>query len=166
MLSAISKVIFVMRCPAMMTLLLLSVPGTVMAQQEQKPAEATAAAISAKEMEERVKYATDFADIKPIREAINRDIEAAAMGMDDNQKEEFMCYVQLRVNYDEIEAASIKTMAEMFTVAEIKAMIAYYGSPEGKSAEGKAKDYASRIGPMVTSAINGAMMDMRFGAEE
>lgn len=121
------------------------------------------AAVSPADKAERLKYATDFADIKPIREAINRDIEAATMGMMDDEKEEFMRFIQLRVNYEKIEQESIETMADMFTVPELKAMIAYYGSPEGKSAEEKAMVYTSKIGPQIANAIDGAMLDAKLG---
>lgn len=122
-----------------------------------------AAAVSASERAERIKYATDFADIKPIREAIDRDIEAAAMGMTDDEKEEFMRFVQLRIDYEKIEKESIDMMADMFTVPELKAMVTYYGSPEGKSAEDKAMVYTSKIGPQIASAIDGALMDAKLG---
>lgn len=120
-------------------------------------------ALNAEEKAERLKLAADFADIKPIREAVDRDIENATMGMGDDEKEQFMRFVQLRINYDKIEHDSINLMAEMFTVAELKAMIAYYGSKEGQSAENKARDYTAKIGPLVSSAIDGAMMDAKLG---
>jgi hypothetical protein len=122
-----------------------------------------AAVVKADDRAERVKYATDFADIKPIREAIDRDIEAVAIGLTEDEKEDFMRFIQLRVNYEKMEETSIQLMADMFTAAELKAMVDYYGSPEGRSAEDKARDYTAKIGPMVSSAIDGALMDAKLG---
>ena len=140
-------------------LVLALLQSPVLAADAAKPV----ATVQSNDRAERLKYATDFADIKPIREAINRDIEAATMGMTDDEKEEFMRFIQLRINYEKIEQDSINTMADMFTVAELKAMVGYYGSAEGKSAEEKAMVYTSKIGPQIANAIDGAMMDAKLG---
>lgn len=118
---------------------------------------------SADDLQERIKFATEFHDVRPIRDVINRDVQRYAEQLPEADRENFMRYVQLRIDYVKIEELSIQAMAEIYTVPEMKAMIAYFGSPEGKSAEAKGPDYISKIAPEISRAIDAALLDAQFG---
>ncbi len=136
-------------------------PSPVLAQDaavEERP-------VSVAEMKQRIQLATDFADIRPVREQINIDIKNMSARLPEAEREDFMRYVQLRMPYDKIEALSIQTMAKLFTVPELKAMLSYYGSPEGKSADAKVPSYTAVIAPEVAKNIDAAVMDAKLGPQ-
>ena len=123
-------------------------------------------ALSASEQRERIKFATEFHDVRPIRAAIDQDIQKYADTLPESDRENFMKFIQVRIDYDEIEELSIQKMAEIYTVPELKAMIAYFGSPEGKSAEAKGAEYMSKVAPEINSAIDSALMDAQLGGSQ
>lgn len=124
-----------------------------------------AAPVSAAEMKERLRLAADFDDIRPVRTQINVDVQNMANRLPLAEREDFMKYVQVRLSYDKIEELSVQTMAKMFTVPELKAMIAYYGSPEGKSADAKVPAYRAVIVPEVAKHLDAAVMDAKLGPQ-
>lgn len=132
-------------------------------QAAEAQSQSLAPKISDEDMKERIRYAEEFHDIRPMRDAVNRNLEEYAKGLPEADREEFLRFVQLHIDYDKLEELSIQKMAEVYTVPEMKAMIAYFGSADGKSAEAKGPAYTSQIGPHITKAIDSALMDTRYG---
>lgn len=131
--------------------LLWAVPAT--AQEQSVPADMT----------ERVKLAKDLHDIRQMRDVVNAQIEFASKGVPEAEREDFIKYMGLKLDFDALEAKSVKIMAEKFTATEMQAMIAYFGSPEGKSAEKKAKEYGAEMSTDIQQAIDAALMAVRIG---
>lgn len=125
--------------------------------------QAAAPKVSDEEMKVRIRLSEEFHDIRPMRDAVNRNLEEYAKGLPEEEREEFLRYVQLHIDYDKLEEFSIQKMAEVYTVPEMKAMIAYFGSADGKSAEAKGSAYTSQISPYIAKAIDSALMDTRYG---
>lgn len=121
--------------------------------------------VSEAEMKERLRLAADFDDIRPVRDQINVDVQRMANLLVAEERDDFMKYVQVRLSYDKLEELSIQTMAKIFTVPELKAMIAYYGSPEGKSADAKVPAYTAIIAPEVRKHLDAAVMDAKLGPQ-
>lgn len=115
------------------------------------------------DMAERVKLAKDLHDIRQMRDVVNAQIEFASKGVPEAEREGFMKYIGLKLDYDALEAKSVKLMSEKFTAAEMQAMIAYFGSPEGKSAEKKAAEYGAEMRTDIQQAIDAALMASRLG---
>lgn len=115
------------------------------------------------DLQDRIKYATLFHDARPLRPLIDSQIDTYTKQVNEEEREDFLRHVQLRIDYDGLEDKSIQAMARIYTVPELKAMIAYYGSPEGKSADAKSSAYAEKLGPEIGKALDGALMDTRFG---
>lgn len=145
--------------------LALLTPSAVLAADAPAPVAAPAAAVSAAEMKERIKLATEYHDAVNLRDIINRDIEKAGAGLTGDDKERYMRDIQLQIDYDKIEALSIKSMAETFTVPELKALIAYYGSPEGQMAQAKMDLYTGKVSPEIRKAVDTALMNAQFGGK-
>lgn len=114
---------------------------------------------------ERLSLAKDLHDIRHIRDAIHADIEAYAQQIPQGDREDFMRYVALKINFDALEQLSITYTAEIYTVPEMKAMIAYYGSPDGQSAEAKGVLYGPKIAKDVQKEIDAAIMSVKLGDE-
>ena len=111
---------------------------------------------------ERVRLSKDLHDIRQIRERINATILEAANAIPPEDREDFQKYVQLKVDYDALEAKSIEYAAEIYTVPELKAMIAYFGSADGKSAEAKGEIFADHISKDIQTQIDAAIMAAKY----
>lgn len=119
--------------------------------------------ISADEMAERVRLSTELHDIRNIRDSVNATVEAHAKRLPERQREGYMRAIELSLDYDKIEQVSINEAAKVFTPAEFRAMIAYFGSPEGRSAEQKMGVYSKKVVAEVQKSIDAALMASKLG---
>lgn len=120
-------------------------------------------AIPAEEMAERVKLSTELHDIRNIRDSVNVTVQAHAKRLPEKQREGYMRAIELSLDYDKIEQVSINEAAKVFTPAELKAMIGYFGSPEGRSAEQKMGVYSKKVVAEVQRGIDAALMASKLG---
>lgn len=114
------------------------------------------------DMEERIKLSKDLHDIRNIRERINMTIQEAANAVPPVDREDFQKYVQLHVDYNTLEQKSIQYAAEVYTAPELKAMIAYFGSADGQSAEAKGEEFGSKIAKDIFAEIDKAITAAKY----
>ena len=111
---------------------------------------------------ERINLSKDLHDIRNVRERINATILQAAETIPPADREDFQRYVQLRVNYDALEEKSIGYAAEVYSADELRAMIAYFGSPAGKSAEAKGAQFGEMIADAIIKEIDAAILAAKY----
>lgn len=111
---------------------------------------------------ERIKLSKDLHDIRNIRERINGIVAGAADTIPEADREDFQKYVQLKVNYDALEEKSIAYAADIYTVPELKAMIAYFGSADGRSAESKGAVFSDKIGKDIIAEVDAAILAAKY----
>ena len=114
------------------------------------------------DMAERIRLSKDLHDIRHIRDRINDTIKSAAGSVPDADRADFEKYVQLHVDYDALESKSIQYAAEVYTAPELKAMIAYFGSPDGQSAEAKGSLFADKISKDIGKEIDAAIIAAKY----
>ncbi len=119
--------------------------------------------IPAEEMAERVKLSTELHDIRNIRDSVNATVAAYAKRLPEKQRESYMQGIELSLDYEKIEQVSINEAARVFTPAELRAMISYFGSPEGRSAEQKMGAYSKKVVAEVQRGIDAAIMASKLG---
>ncbi len=123
---------------------------------------AVGAAPAGDDKAERVKLSKDLHDIRNIRERIHATILEAANTIPPEDREDFQKYVQLRINYDALEEKSIQYAADVYTVPELKAMIAYFGSPDGQSAEAKGAVFSGKISKDIIAEVDAAILAAKY----
>ncbi|HNQ92257.1 MAG TPA: hypothetical protein PKI93_04925 [Alphaproteobacteria bacterium] len=111
---------------------------------------------------ERMALSRELHDIKKVKEQVLGDIDNIAQSLPMNEREDFKKYMELHVDFDALEQKSIEYAADTYTIHEFKAMIAYFGSNEGRSAEAKGGEYAAKFGPEVQKEIDKAIMAAKF----
>ena len=112
---------------------------------------------------ERLTLSKELHDIRHIRDSIQRDIEAYAKRVPAADREDFMRYVALKIDFNALEQKSIQYAADVYTAPELRAMIAYYGSADGQSAELKGSVYGSKIAKDIRREIDAAIMAAKLG---
>lgn len=145
---------------------LLSVPA--LAAEEKNPmadVAAQAPAQNAADLDKRIELSKKWHSLMPmsVREQINIAIDEVANQQPENQREVFRANMRNILNYQAIEKISIDAMAEIYTAAELDALVEYYSKPEAKSANDKYPAYAARIYPEITRMLDQAMMKARTG---
>lgn len=113
----------------------------------------------------QLELAEQMHEIWPIRTRIESAYEGVVRGFPEERQAEVKARLRKATDFDELEEASIKAMATTFTEEELKAMIAFYGSDEGRSISAKTDDYEAAIRPTIDKMISKAMMDLRVGAQ-
>jgi hypothetical protein len=90
-------------------------------------------------------------------------IDKVSENFDEEKRNEIKASMRKAMDYKLLEEESIKAMAEIFTVEELKAMIAFYGSEEGRSISVKTGEYEMALRPVMTKMMDKAMLDLRTG---
>lgn len=143
--------------------LLVLVSGVVAADSVHSESGANLVAqVSADDMAERMRLSRELHDVRHIRDRIDETIEAISKTMPEADRADFLTYMSATMDFDRLEELSIKYAAETYTASELQAMIAYFGSPDGQSAEAKGADYAAKVSKDIEKEIDAAMMAVKL----
>ena len=150
-------------------LVLISIPAFAKVAQVAVPVPAkvdtVVATVPSAELKERTTLAEQFAKVHPIKPRIDATIDMLGNGIAPEQRTKYFADMQKNLDYKTIEDASIKSMAQTFTPAELKKMIEYYSSPEGISIEKKTPDYEAKLQPAVKTALDAAITKIKYGTK-
>ncbi len=141
-------------------------------EQEGKPAETASQVEASKDQEQqdpatlahRMELAKKMHTINPLDPQIDGEIRRASLTVPFLEREAFLAAMSTVINRKTIEEVSIKAMAEIYSVAELEAMVNYYGKPEAKSAMAKIGDWARIVQPQLSRIIDRAIMRVKTGA--
>lgn len=114
------------------------------------------------DMAERIRLSKDLHDIRHMGDRIREMIDLAAAAVPPEDRVDFERYVQLKIDVDGLESKSIQYAAEVYTAPELKAMIRYFGSPDGQSAEAKGETFTNKIGQEITKEIDAAILAAKY----
>lgn len=115
--------------------------------------------------EERLELSRKMHEIWPVRPKVEAALEAVSAQMDAADRPKFKAAMRSAIKFQALEEASVDAMADIFTVKELEAMIAFYGSKEGRSVSHKTSDYEKALGPVMIKMIDKALLDIKLGSE-
>lgn len=124
------------------------------------------AAQEAGDAAKRLELAGKMHDIWPIRTRMESAIDSVSESFPEEKRAQIKAAMRKSIKYDELEEESTKAMADIFTVDELNAMIAFYGSEAGRSVSAKTGDYEKAITPVLTKMLDKAMLDIRTGQNQ
>ena len=121
----------------------------------------SAAVAADKGGDEKTSLILQLYEVNPPSTLINNSIEAVARqrAPEGPEREAFIDRMKLAVDYDKMESLSTALMQEMFTLEELKAMVAYYTSPVGISAQEKIGEYRKKMAPELQKMLDKALLD-------
>ncbi len=102
-------------------------------------------------------------EIWPVRPRVEDALSAIAETLPEENRLSFKAQMRKNIQFDQLEQASIKAMADIFTKEELEKMIAFYGSPEGRSVSAKTQDYEMALQPVLSQMMDKALLDTRLG---
>lgn len=124
--------------------------------------EAAEPAASAK----RLELAGKMHEIWPIRTRMETAIDSVAEGFPEDKRVEIKAAMRKSVQFDQLEEASIKAMAETYTEEELTAMIDFYGSETGRTISAKTSQYEFALRPIMVQMIDKAILSLRTGQSQ
>ena len=161
-----------MRLPVVfytLILVLLCQPMVVYAQDPQdSPAsdiKAESSGAPEKDFEERLELSRQMHKIWPVRPKVENALNAISQQIDPQNRLAFKAAMRKAIGFGALEEASIDAMADIFSVKELEAMIAFYGSKEGRSVSFKTDDYEQALRPVLTKMIDKALLDVKLGQQ-
>lgn len=118
--------------------------------------------------EARLALADQMLAINPPRDqvenAVNVYIEKKMRHASELERTEFRIAMLKIINYRALEKLSREAYAELFTQAELEAMVEYYSKPEAISVRAKTKTLHARIYPEIIRMMDQALIRAKTSA--
>jgi hypothetical protein len=151
----------------MLSASLVGVTAPASAQNAAEKSETAApAANKGADYEQRLELAKKMSEISPTIDQVKAAINTGSQQIPADKREQFRAQMLKSIDVKAIEQHSAKTMAEIFTKPELEGMVAYYSSPEARSAAEKMPLYNAAMSPIVVQMLDKAAMEARTGLSE
>jgi Uncharacterized protein conserved in bacteria (DUF2059). len=108
----------------------------------------------------RLAAAKRYLQAVPPAEMVADTVDRVAAQLPEERREEFKKALSKVVSSERIEALTLQAVTKHFTVKEINALAAFYGSPEGRSITKKFGDYMADVMPAIQEELSGAMEEI------
>ncbi len=124
-------------------------------------AQAEAAAPKAAPSAEKLELAKEYMKLMPLKPELDKIIEKLSQGVQQQQRVLFRSIVARTMQADRLEVAAQLAAAEVFTEAELKSMVDYYSSEEGRSASTKMPEFQARMQPVISQMVQDTVTQLR-----
>src|SRR6516164_10881884 len=101
----------------------------------------------------RAKVVDEYLRAIPVKDLLDDMTEKLAATVPENNREAFKSMLTKHFDLDALVAAEKQSLAKIFTVGELRAMIAYQSTPEGKSSMKKMGAYIADLMPVVQAEL-------------
>jgi len=109
----------------------------------------------------RTALAQDLLKVQSMDSIFGDIIESMARAVPQNEQQRLRDYMQKNLDVASIRASAVQSLAKTFTVAELAAMVDFYGSDEGQSIQKKLGPYMADLSPALQSTMQNAMTKYR-----
>jgi hypothetical protein len=108
--------------------------------------------------ENRAKAVDEYLSLVSTKDLVDDMTEKLAAAVPEDKREAFKSMLTKHFDLDALLAAQKQSLAKIFTVGDLKAMIAYQSTPEGKSSLKKMGAYMADLMPVVQAELKKAML--------
>jgi hypothetical protein len=108
----------------------------------------------------RLAAAQRYLKAVPPSDMVADTLDRVASQVPEDRREEFKKALTKVVSSERIEALTLQAVTKHFTVKEINALAAFYGSPEGRSITKKFGDYMADVMPAIQEELSAAMEEI------
>ena len=103
--------------------------------------------------ENRAKAVDEYLSLVPTRDLVDDMTERLAATVPEDKREAFKSMLTKHFDLNALLTAQKQSLAKIFTVGELRAMIAYQSTPEGKSSMKKMGAYIADLMPVVQAEL-------------
>ena len=107
--------------------------------------------------ENRAKVVDEYLSLVPTKDLVADMTERLAATIPEDKREAFKSMLTKHFDLNALLAAQKQSLAKIFTVGELKAMIAYQSTPEGRSSLKKMGAYMADMMPVVQTELEKAV---------
>ncbi len=144
------------------SLLLLLVLLAAAACSEQKAPQPVAAPTAVADSEEnRLAAAKQYLEVSPPQEMLTEMTGKVVKMLPEKSQKVFLEVMQSKSLQEATYNITLKALVKHFTVSELKAMSAFYGSPEGRAIHKKFGDYMTDVMPQVNKEVLAALQKVK-----
>jgi len=104
----------------------------------------------------RLAAAKRYLDVMPTELSVNEIIKENAKNLPEQYQSTYIKWIGEQIDIDSLNIAMLTSMAKNFTVKELNALAAFYGSPEGRSSMRKIGKYMADVMPLILQEIEKA----------
>lgn len=133
------------------------------APQEQATQEQAAPQEDKGSLDKRLDLAEKMQALNPARDQVNVAISRYVEQLAPENRDAYRAALQNVLNYQALERIAIDAYAEIFTEAELEAMVEYHSRPEAISARAKEGEWSKKVYPEIIRLMDQAMMRVRTG---
>src|SRR6516162_10046776 len=101
----------------------------------------------------RAKMVDEYLKVVPVKDLLDDMTEKLAATVPEDNREAFKSMLTKHFDLDALVAAEKQSLAKIFTVGELRVMIAYQSTPEGKSSMKKMGAYIADLMPVVQAEL-------------
>lgn len=104
-------------------------------------------------IENRRAAAQRYMSTSPLEDIFEETIPKIALQMPPSEQDQFIRLMRLTIRIDQLKPAMRDALVRHFTVRELDALAAFYGSREGKSIMRKMGDYMGTVMPLIQAEL-------------
>jgi hypothetical protein len=101
----------------------------------------------------RLVAARSYLEIASMKDMVRDMIAETAKNLPDNIRQPYIQYMTKSMRVEVLESIALASMAKHFTLKELNALVAFYGSPEGRSAMKKFGAYMGDVMPVIQQEL-------------
>ena len=110
---------------------------------------------------ERLALAKQYIASVPVEDEIKAAIEQMSRSIQADQRVLFRSLADSTIDYNKLRTAAETATADIFTESEIKAMIEFFGSEDGKAIRAKLPQYEARIQPVLNDVLQAFVIKLQ-----
>lgn len=103
--------------------------------------------------ENRKAQAEKYLQVNSFESMISDSIDEMAKQVPEESRQKFVDGMKKSIQVDNLKSVAIESMTKHFTVKELEALTAFYGSPEGKSVMKKFGSYMADVMPIIQQQV-------------
>lgn len=115
------------------------------------------------EFDTRYQIALKIQSLQPISEVVENTVNGIALRYPEEQRREFKNKMMRLVDFTALEKDAARSMAETFTLSELKVLYAYRSSIEGRAIREKTPIYQTLVEKNLFKYLDQALMQVRTG---
>jgi hypothetical protein len=105
-------------------------------------------AVTPEELSARLDVARQYSEIVSMEDEVKKSIDNIVIQVPKDDRVLYRSILNRNMNIDRLNTTSELALAEIFTKEELEAMVAFYGTPEGKAIRDKMPEYQERLKPL------------------
>lgn len=114
----------------------------------------------------RLAAARGYLEIVSMKDMMRDTIVESAKNLPENIRPSYVQWMTKTVRVEVLESTALASMAQHFTVKELKALAAFYGSPEGRSAMKKFGPYMADVMPVIQQEMLRAQQQLERQSQQ